>query len=260
MLNPEQPPRVTALVFAGGKTGPDFAAAAGVPDTPGARSLAEIHGQPMVRYVLQALKMAAGVDRVLLVAPSGFPSQPEADEVLHADADLVSNIATALARCDGAEYALLVTADIPFITPAAIDDYLRVCREAQVDVCYAAIPEEACEKQFPGMRRTYLRTRGGGYTGGNVVFQRVAVFERQATMLRVARARRKSPAFLAKMIGWGNLLKLLTRRLELRDISEAASRLLGVRCRLIVTPWAELGSDVDKPDDLRLARSLLHPR
>lgn len=260
MPSRQQPPGVTALVFAGGKTGPEFAAAAGVPDAPGARSLAEIHGLPMVRYVLQALQQAETVDRVLLVAPTGFPSQPEADDMVHSDADLVGNIAAGLTRCLGAEHALLVTADIPFITPAAIDDYVRVCREVGADVCYAAIPEAACEKQFPGMRRTYLRTRRTAYTGGNVVFQRVAVFERQAEMLRVARARRKSPAFLAKMIGWGNLLKLLTRRLELEDISQAASRLLGVHCQLVVTPWAELGSDVDKPDDLLLARSLLHPR
>jgi len=251
---------VHALVFAGGKTGPAFAAAAGVADAPGGRSLADINGQPMVQYVLQALQQARWVDRVILVAPSGFPAQPNADEVVHADADLVGNIAAGLARCTGTEYVLLVTADIPFVTSEAIDDYVGVCLGAKVDVCYSAIPAEACEKRFPGMRRTYLRTRAGVFTGGNVVLQRAAVFERQAAMLRVARARRKSPAFLAKMIGWGNLLKLLTRRLELEDIGEAASRLLGVRCRIVVTPWAELGSDVDKPGDLALARSLLKPR
>lgn len=254
------PARVHALVFAGGKTGPAFAAAAGVVDAPGGRSLADINGQPMVEYVLQALQQAESVDRVILVAPSGFPDQPNADELLYADADLVGNIAVGLARCTGAAHVLLVTADIPFLTPEAIDDYVRVCLEANVDVCYAAIPAEECEKRFPGMRRTYLRTRAGVFTGGNVVLQRTAVFDRQAAMLRVARARRKSPAFLAKMIGWGNLLKLLTRRLELEDIAEAASRLIGVRCKLVVTPWAELGSDVDKPDDLVLARSILKPR
>jgi molybdopterin-guanine dinucleotide biosynthesis protein A len=260
MPSQEQLPPVTALVLAGGKTGPAFAAAAAVPDVRGGRSLAEINGQPMVRYVLQALQQAEGVDRVVLVAPSGFPDQPEADEVVHADADLVDNIAAGLKHCPGADFVLLVTADIPFITAAAIDDYLRVCREARVDVCYAAIPREACEKQFPNMRRTYLRTRDNAYTGGNVVLQRVSVFDRQAATLREARRRRKSPAFLAKLIGWGNLFKLLTRRLELEDISEAASRLLGVQCKLVVTPWAELGSDVDKPEDLLLARSLLERR
>lgn len=251
--------RMPALVLAGGKTGADFAAAAGVPDAPGQRALAPIHGQAMIRYVLRALRAAETVDRVLLLAPPGIPAQPEADELVPTNSDLPGNIQAGLRRCAGAEYVLMVTADIPFITGPMVDDYVRACLALDVDCCYAAIPEEACLKRFPEMRRTYLRTRSGAYTGGNIVVQRVSAFDKEAAMLREAYARRKNPAFLARLIGWRNVFKLLTRSLELEDISAAASRLMGVRCRLVVTPWAELGSDVDKPDDLALARKLLRP-
>ena len=49
------------------------------------------------------------------------------------------------------------------------------------------------------------------------------------------------------------------RGLTLEDVERGATRLLGVRCQLLVVPHPELGTDIDKPEDLRLARELLHP-
>jgi molybdopterin-guanine dinucleotide biosynthesis protein A len=258
--NSRKPQRVPALVLAGGKTAPEFAAAAGVPETPGSRALAEINGLPMVGYVLRALQEASIIDRVLLVAPPGFPDHPEADERIVADRDLPGNILAGLERCQEAEFVLIVTADVPFLTPEAVDDFVRTALERNSDCCYAGIPKEACDQRFPGMRRTYLHTQTGSFTGGNVVLQRVSAFARQADMVREAYLRRKSPAFLARLIGWKNLVKFFLRRLTAKDIEESASRLLGTRCSLILTPWAELGTDIDKPDDLLLARQLLKPR
>ena len=245
--------RFPALVLAGGKTSPEFAAEAGVEN----RALAEIEGLPMVRYVLRALREARSVDRILLVAPEGFPDQPEADLRVTAEGTVDQNIQAALGQCRGAEFVLISTADIPFLTAEAVDDYVRRCLESGADCCYAAVTEEACRKQFPGMRRTWLHTPDFTVTGGNMVFQRVSAFARQAETLRRAYRSRKNPVFLAKLIGPGNVLKLLRRRLTLADIEAAASRVMGSRCRLIVTPYAEVGTDIDRPEDLRLAREIL---
>jgi hypothetical protein len=181
------------------------------------------------------------------------------DERVEAGPDLPGNITAALERLQSHEYALLVTADLPFLTPEAVDDHVRTCLAMELDCVYAAIPEAACQKRFPGTKRTYLRTQQGAFTGGNVVLQRVSAFEKQAPVLREAFLRRKSPAYLTRLIGWKNLAKLLTRRLSLADIEAAVSELMGVRSGVIVSPWAELGTDVDKPDDLVLARRLLQP-
>jgi molybdopterin-guanine dinucleotide biosynthesis protein A len=250
--HPATQPVLPAIILAGGSASPEFAAAAGVEN----RALAEIHGAPMVRYVLRALREAETVSRIVLVAPAGFPPQAEADELVAGDGSLVENIRAGLAACPGAECVLLVTADVPFLRPESVDDYVRTCEAAEIDCGYAAIPKSACQRQFPGTQRTYLPT-GEGYTGGNVVFQRVATFERQAATLERAYRTRKNPLSLAAIIGLGNMLKLVTGRLQVDDISRAASRLMGVRARLIVTEHADLGTDVDKPEDLHLARELL---
>lgn len=248
-------PRLPAIVLAGGKTRPEFAAEAGVER----RALAEIHGQTMVSYVLRALRQATTIGEILLAAPSDFPLQPEADRHVPVDGGLEENITTALTHCAGAEFVVLVTADIPFLRPDSIDDYVRACLATGADLCYSAITQEACQKEFPGMKRTYLHAPTGSVTGGNVVVQRVSTYQRQAETLREAYAARKNPVFLAKLIGLGNVLKLLTKRLTLGDIEQATGRLMGVKVRLVVTPHADLGTDVDRPEDLRLARERLRP-
>ncbi len=247
--------RIPALVLAGGKTHPDFAEEAGVPQ----RALADINGWPMVRYVVEALREASTIGRILLVAPPGFPSLPGIDDQIAAEGSLPENIQAGLSRCGDAEFALLVTADIPFLHPTAVDDYVRRCREARADCCYAAIPRMACEKRFPGMKRTYVRISAETVTGGNAVFQRLASFPQMVEAVREAYLRRKNPLYLARLIGAGNVLRLATGRLQREQIEQGASRLMGVRCRLIVTPYPEIGTDIDRPSDLRLARQLLRP-
>jgi molybdopterin-guanine dinucleotide biosynthesis protein A len=246
---------VPAVILAGGSCSAEFAAAAGTQW----RAEADINGWPMVRYVIRALRDASEIGRIVLVAPKGFPQQPEADIQLCGDEDLPGNITIGLSECGGAEYALLVTADIPFLTPEAVDSFVRQSLAAEADLCYAAIPKEACERRFPGMRRTYLQTPGVTLTGGNVVLQRISVFERQAQLVRVAFESRKNPLFLARLIGLGNVAKFLARKLTPEDIEKAVSRMMGTRCRLLITGHAELGSDVDKPNDLVLARKWLFP-
>lgn len=246
-------------MLSGGKTPPDFAAAAGVPETPGSRALADINGLAMVRYVLRALQASSTIGRVIVVAPSGFPDQPEADERIEADRDFAGNISAGLEHCKNAEFVLIVTADVPFLTAEAVDAFVTEGLGRGADCCYAGIAKEACDAQFPGMRRTYLHAKPGSFTGGNVVLQRVSAFPRQAEMVREAYLRRKNPAFLARLIGWKNLVKFFFRTLTPQDLEESVSRLLGVRCSLILTRHAELGTDIDKPDDLVLARQLLYP-
>ena len=252
----EPAPCLPAIVLAGGKTRPEFAAEAGVER----RALAEIHGRTMVSYVLRALRQAATIGEILLAAPPDFPPQPEADRHVAVDDGLEENIRAALTHCAGAEFVVLVTADIPFLRPESIDDYVRASLATGADLCYSAITQETCQAQFPEMKRTYLYTPTGGVTGGNVVVQRVATYERQAETLREAYAARKNPVFLAKLIGLRNVFKLVTRRLTLKDIEQATGRLMGVKVRLVETPHADLGTDVDRPEDLRLARERLHPK
>jgi molybdopterin-guanine dinucleotide biosynthesis protein A len=250
---------VPALLLAGGRPSPQFAAEAGVPETPGARALADINGWPMIRYTIEALRRAETISRIILIAPGSLSDLPGIDRRVGGDGTLTENLRAGFAACPEAEHVVLATADTPFITPASVDDYVRSSARIDADACYPAIPLEACLKQFPQMKRTCFPTPQGSFTGGNLVFQRSDIFERQARVLDEAYQRRKNPLFLARLIGFGNVLKLFTRRLTFPDVEAAIRRVVGVYCHILITPHADLGTDVDRPEDLRLARQLLRP-
>jgi len=116
------------------------------------------------------------------------------------------------------------------------------------------------ERAFPGSARTYVSLRDGRFCGGDVVLAHVhAVLSRQE-LLRELMARRKSPLRQARLVGIVPLLKLLSRRLSIAEAERIGGRTLGVRGKAIVSPYAELAMDVDKPHHLAIARRVLAGR
>ena len=65
---------------------------------------------------------------------------------------------------------------------------------------------------------------------------------------------RKSPIKQAKIIGFGTLFALFTRRLTLDDAIKRVCERIGIQGRAIVWPYAEACMDVDKPHQLELMR------
>ena len=243
---PPTPPRAAAVVLAGGRADDRFRAATGVEN----RALAPIAGRPMVHWVLDAVSAAATVDRVVLVGAEGLAETPGAGQRLRSGDDLVETIKRGLGACPGARHVLLVSADIPALTPEGVDAFVQDGIASDADVVYPIIPRSAIEARFPGSKRTYLRLTDGVFTGGNLFLVRPEPVLRQQELIRRAHAARKQPLRLVSMLGWGILFRLLLRRLSLADIEAAVSRLIGMRARAIVTDHAELGADIDRAAEL----------
>src|SRR5690606_6946533 len=98
------------------------------------------------------------------------------------------------------------------------------------------------------------------YTGGNCVLLSPAVLLKQRAMFEQAVALRKDPVGMARLLGFGFIVKFLTRRLSAADIERVVRQKLGIHGAIIEVPYAEIGFDVDKPEDLELARRVLARR
>jgi len=68
---------------------------------------------------------------------------------------------------------------------------------------------------------------------------------------------RKKPWKLAKILGLSFVVKLFLKQLSLAELEKRASQLLGVRGVAIISPYPEIGTDVDKPSDLELAERIM---
>lgn len=72
-------------------------------------------------------------------------------------------------------------------------------------------------------------------------------------------ALRKSPLRLAAALGADLIWKFLRRRLSIAELEERFATIFSVPGRAVILADAELGTDVDKPIDLELARRYVVP-
>ena len=70
-------------------------------------------------------------------------------------------------------------------------------------------------------------------------------------------AMRKSPLKLCRWLGLGFICRLFLHLLDTHQVQERVSELMGFPCQVIITSYAEIGMDVDKPADWELAKKYL---
>ncbi|WP_027717165.1 nucleotidyltransferase family protein [Desulfovirgula thermocuniculi] len=223
-------------------------------------ALIPIGPKAMVQYVVEALLAARGVGRVVVVGPrelegclAGFPV-----ELVPPGKDLLENVLRALERLPGAGRVLVASSDIPLLTPRAVEDFLEQCRGREADLYYPVVPREAVERSFPGpSRRTYVRLRDGVFTGGNLFLVNPEVVPRCLGFGQRFIAARKSPWKLCRLLGAVFLLRYLLRRLSIEEARDRVSRLMGIRGEVVISRYAEVGVDVDKPADLEMVAAVL---
>jgi GTP:adenosylcobinamide-phosphate guanylyltransferase len=240
---------IPAVIMAGGTAKQDIIEATGVTN----RALIPINGRPMVSYVVDALRGAKSVERIVLVGdlPDSLDYARVGDQ-----GGFVENLFAGLEACRGAEYALVATADIPFVTSESVDDFVRNGRDLCADVVYPVVRVEECYRRFPGVKRTAASLRDGKLTGGNMVLMRPEFMLAQRDRIADAYGARKSPIRLALMLGIGTTLRAVVALtavpslLSVGHLEAAVGRLLGGTARAYVSSYSEIATDIDRPSDL----------
>ena len=251
-----------ALILAGGKLAPELVAVA-----EGATNRALIRvgasGETMLDLVVNAVRGGMGGAERILVAgdvplPAGCEAVPGGDSLV----ETLMNGANALYASE--TRLLIATADAPFLSAEAVADFLRRAAAVQpTPFAYPLIEAGACVKAFPGMKRTVLKLAEGTFTGGNLALLDPVFLRQSAPAIRAAYAQRKNVAGLAQQLGAETIARLLLSRLfphllGIAHIERALGKLLRSDTpRAIITPFAEIGADVDRPEDVALARSIL---
>jgi molybdopterin-guanine dinucleotide biosynthesis protein A len=253
-----------AVVAAGGIPQPGeplYPYTLGVP-----KAMLDICGKPMVQWVLDALSGAKSVENVVLIGldegchvsctkPIAFiPNQIGMIE------NLFSGISKVLEINPLASRALLVSSDIPAITSEIVDWEVATTMQTDVDLCYSVARRETVEARYPGSRRTYLKLKDMEVCGGDLNVVRTSVLSLDTEIWQKLVNRRKNPIKQASILGFDTLLLLLLHAVTLDEAVKKATSRLHLTGRAIVSPYAELAMDVDKPYQLELMRADLARR
>ena len=242
-----------AVVLAGGR--PDPALTEGVPN----KAFIPLLGRPMVEFVLAALRQASSVRRIALVAPLPVPRSVAAyvDLPVVEYGTLLDNAAAGLAALGGDQPVLAVGADVPLLTSPTIDAFVAAAAPLDAEIVYGVVRREDVAREFPGLRKTFVRLRDGTFTGGSLILIDPRAFARARGAIERAVQARKRPWELARLFGLGALVGLATGTLEIAALERRATSLIGARARALICSTPEIAVDVDSPAMLALVREHL---
>ena len=246
---------VECVVLAGGFN-EELTAKEAVPN----KALLKIGQKEMVRYVLETYCQLEEIERIVLVGPVEKFSFLQKDyplELVPEDISLLDNVVAGNRFLQTANPLLISTADIPLVTPAAVKDFLQQCLPYDNDFYYPIVTKAECEEKFPGVQRTFVPLREGVFTGGNIFLVNPLKIESSIPLVQQFLAYRKNPLKMASLLGTGFVLRALTKRLTLASLESRFSALLEVKAQAIISKYAEISFDVDKPGDLALVRQIL---
>ncbi len=244
---------VDVVVLAGGRNSAEMAAATGVEN----RALTPLGARTMLDYVTSALGGASSVGEIYVAGdvPAG-----NAYHTVRGGETLLDNLMAG----GGGDRVLISTSDIPFLTPEAVEDFIRRAVQSGADLCCSYVPVDLCYARFPDMKRTAIKLREGSLTLGNLMLVNPRFLRTHQETIARAYAARKSPIQIARMLGLGLPMRLLLAQfltpslLTLGALEQAVSRLLGgARAVGIRSEYPEIGTDVDKPEDVAIARRIL---
>lgn len=224
------------------------------------KALLDVAGKPMVQWLLDALGESEHISNVLVIGL-------DASSALHCTkplsfipdgGGLLENILLGIqyirAHSPDSTHVLLSSTDVPSVTTEIIDWRIEAAQEASAELDYAVVERSTMETRFPDAKRSYIHLQDIEICGGDMNIISVNLAQKTDLWGRLVAAR-KSVRRQAALLGYDLLLQVLARRITLKQGEEKISRRLGVKGRVVVSPYAELAMDVDKPEQLAIMRN-----
>lgn len=218
-----------------------------------------IGGRAMVEYVLAALQAVPRLDRIAVVGPLPLPPAVAArvDVAVQGGGEMLDNLSAGLEALGGDAPVLVAGADIPLLTASAVDAFLDAALSLECDIAYGIVPRDDMMREFPAARKTFVRVRDGVFTGGSLVLMRPQAFSRARDAVAGAVDARKNPLALARLLGPGAVLGLLTGTVGIADLEKRVAAVSGIRARAVICHHAEISVDVDRAEALAMIRERL---
>jgi GTP:adenosylcobinamide-phosphate guanylyltransferase len=266
-----------------------------------------IGGRPLVREVVEALLAADAIGDVYVVGPRDRLDEALGDFSEHVTrvqqrGKMLANAWEAIRASEARERErsgttnphrplLVVSSDIPLITPAAVDDFVARCAAEDSDfeggyAMLCGVADESSLKNYypadgkPGIVRPYVNFRDSRQRLANIYVGRPRLLTNQALlqagfdhrkMVKLKNVLAIAWTFLRQAGSWqaawmslrmqltlmasrrgGGLYRWLREGNSARRTERVCGRVLGGPIRIVVTPYGGLSLDADNEDDFRV--------
>jgi GTP:adenosylcobinamide-phosphate guanylyltransferase len=212
-----------------------------------ARPVAALLASPevaRVRVLAQQAERIAAVlpnDHRLSVEPSGATIAATLDAILADPATIFP--------------LLVTTADHALLSPAMIADF---CQQSEgADLAIGLVEQSALMRRLPSSQRTWLRFRGGAYSGANLFAFGSRDAAKAVALWRSVEQDRKKGWRMIAALGPSVLFGAVLRMRTLRQTLDSLSRRLQLTIRAVELNDPLAAVDVDKPADHALVTAIL---
>jgi GTP:adenosylcobinamide-phosphate guanylyltransferase len=226
-------------------------------------ALIRIGNRYMVEYVVDALQGSPYIKEIIVAGPLRelgeiYKHSSSVKIIGNGETTIQSFIHAFKLTPPDTRQILAVTSDLPLLTSEAVNHFLQTCQDLEGDFFYPIIRREVNEGKYPGVKRTYVHLKEGVFTGGNLLLVKPQVVEKCVCEAEELVRLRKKPLSLAAHLSWRLLLRYMLGRLSIKDAEKEVSKLLGgVKGVGVISPYPEVGIDVDKLSDLALVEKVL---
>ncbi len=251
---------IDALILAGRRTG-EVDPLAAIDDVPH-KALLVAGGKPLIRRVVEALKMSKRAAAIRIAAPEDVREALAAAlrgidgwSFVNAEGSPAATVLAAIEGLGGERGLLVTTCDHALLSGEMIRTFLSQARKC--DAAAACVDRGVYAARFPESRRTFIRLKDLSFSGANLFWFAGARAKGLADFWRRLEAKRKNPAAMAREIGVLTALSYLAGQMTVADLESVIRRKTKVEAKLVPLPMPEAAIDVDKPDDLVLVRNIL---
>ena len=245
-----------AMILAGSKKKGPLEISANVEN----KALISINNIPSINYIIDALKNSKNINKIVVVGPEKMLTKSidnKIDKIVNSGENILENIEKGINYFHSDNSILILTSDIPLITAAAIDEFIKICVARKADVGYPIITKEEIIKKYPETERTYIRMKEGMICGGNIALLKPEVFFQNKSLINELFENRKAIQKYVKILGFKFIIKFLFKTLTFKEIEKRISEIVGFRSIAVKVSFPELMIDLDKVSDLKLIRQVM---
>ena len=250
----------TALVLAGARPGRDIFAESHGTDL---KALIPVGGVPMVKRPVAALLGSPEIESVRVLAQqagriAAVLPKDQRVSVEGSGATIAATIEAILADPATRFPLLVTTADHALLDAAMIGDFCAAA--AGADLAIGLVERRALDARLPQTKRTWIRFRGGAYSGANLFAFGSRDAAKAVALWRSVEQDRKKGWRMIAALGPALLLGAVLRVRTLDQTLTSIGRRLGLVIRKVELANPLAAVDVDKPADHALVTAIIEGR
>ena len=237
---------------------------------PGYKALLPVGGRASIHYTLDALEAAPGVGRICVEGPRALlepelAKRPARDriELIDGGETFLDSLVLGLRHFASSPRVLFATADLPLVTPRAIDDFLAGCAARPARLCVSAVPKASFTGPYAAFTKPFNRYRDVSLCHGNLFLADPKLLENPELKEKINRfyAGRKNAVKTTLALGWQLAVVYMIgvevlHALTLNQMAASASKRLGFEIAPVLVEHPGISLDIDEADDYELVRKL----